>query len=79
MTVCLGSIAKVIFQSRDSVILQFQPRGRIAFSLYLEEREKSTLAVELTTFALQEPRGKPVAKGSGTEVVLELSLRHTAV
>lgn len=25
---------KVIFQSRDSIILQLQPRGRIAFSLF---------------------------------------------
>lgn len=65
---------KVIFQSRDSIILQLQPRGRIAFSLFGVKAEVK-VGSRADYFWLARARGKPIAKDSGTEAVLELFLR----
>lgn len=70
---------KVIFQSRDSVILQFPPRGRIAFSLFGGKGEVK-VGSRADYFWLARAKGKTYCQRqwnrSGTRVVPEDTLLY---
>lgn len=70
---------KVIFQSRDSIILQFQPRGRIAFSLFGGKAEVK-VGSRAVYFQLARAKMKTCCQRqqnrSGARVVPEDTLLH---